>query len=99
MNAITHHAHTAPAISQEPDPRPGNYYVSATDGPEYHLLLGPFTRHADALARVEPVRVFVIDKGPPKAAFMAYGTVRMTDDVTRPGTANKHLPDLLTLSA
>lgn len=38
-------------------------------------------------------------RGGPKAHFMAYGTVRMADDVTQPGSANKYLPELLTLSA
>lgn len=99
MKPITHHTHTAPAPAQEPDPRPGNYYVSALDGPAHYLLLGPFNRHADALARVDPVRAYATAHGGPKAHFIAYGTVRMADDVTQPGSANKYLPELLALTA
>lgn len=95
MKTITAHHHTPARSPDTPDTRPGNYYVSAIDGPAYHLLLGPFTRHADALARVDPVRAFVTEHGGPKAHFMAYGTVRMADDVTKPGTANQYLPELL----
>lgn len=80
---------------QKPDNRPGNYYVSAIDGPDIHLLLGPFSRHVDALSRVDAVRSFAVDKGEAKAAFMAFGTVRMPGDCTRQGTANKYLPELL----
>ena len=53
----------------------------------------------DALARVDPVRSYATAHGGPKAHFMAYGTVRMADDVTQPGSANKYLPELLALTA
>lgn len=99
MKTITSHVHSSNASNnntQAADPRPGHYYVSAIDGPAHHLLLGPFSRHADALDRVEPVRQYVTAHGGPKAHFMAYGTVRMADDFTTPGTANKYLPDLAT---
>jgi hypothetical protein len=95
MKPLTHHVHATASSPETPDPRPGNYYVSALDGPAHHLLLGPFSRHADALDRVEPVRHYVTEHGGPRAHFMAYGTVRMADSVTTPGTANQYLPDLL----
>lgn len=41
---------------QEPDPRPGYYYVSAIDGQRVAKVRGPFARHADALAAVEAAR-------------------------------------------
>jgi hypothetical protein len=84
---------TAPILAPEtPDTRPGNYYVSAVDGPTFYLMLGPFASHADALARVDEVRAFSIDKDRSgKACFMGFGTVRMADEVTRPGNLNKYL--------
>lgn len=76
-----------------PDPRPGNYYVSAVDGPNYYLMLGPFPNdHAAALARVDEVRAFTKDKDTSgRAHFMGFGTVRMAETVTRPGNLNKYL--------
>lgn len=87
MKAITAHVHAPVTASspETPDPRPGNYYVSAIDGPAHYLPLD----------RVAPVRSYATAHGGPKAHFMAYGTVRMADDITRPGTANKYLPELL----
>jgi hypothetical protein len=46
---------------QEPDPRPGPYYVSAIrqgdDGTHgWHALMGPFETHAEAIALVDRVR-------------------------------------------
>jgi hypothetical protein len=47
-------------VEQTPDPEPGNYYVSVPDDsrqPRLGLLLGPFTRHAEALANVGSARI------------------------------------------
>lgn len=77
-------------MSQEPDPRPGNYYVSVIDGKRSAFLLGPFPTHQQALDMVEPVRA----KGnelDPRAAFYAFGTVRLPDDgIPIGGNLNSH---------
>jgi len=76
---------------QEPDNKPGNYYVSATDNGQFWLLLGPFPNdHAAALARVEEVRKFANEKNP-RSFWFAFGTVRMPEDHVKPGNANKYL--------
>lgn len=82
-----------PHNAANPDPAPGNYYVSATEDNlrTYHLLLGPFSSHAEALGWVDKVRAYCVKHGPAKAAFMAYGTLKMAEDCTKPGTANKYL--------
>ena len=74
---------------QKPDGSKGNYYVSVTDAGKVGLLLGPFKRHMDALARVFAVKGKAIDLNA-KAAFYAFGTVKMADSHTKPGLLNKH---------
>lgn len=37
--------------SQQPDPRPGRYYVAAIDGDRRYFLAGPWLEHALALAQ------------------------------------------------
>jgi hypothetical protein len=75
---------------QQPDPRPGNYYVSMVDGPRFALLAGPFAQHAVALDQVEPAKT-IAQKLDPWADFYAFGTVRMADDYTTPGKLNERL--------
>lgn len=98
MKKIAEYRHPAPPTAagpQVPDTQPGNYYVSAVDGPRYFLLLGPFpNNHAAALAAVEEVRAFANDKVP-QSHFYGFGTVRMALDHDKPGSANKYLPHLL----
>jgi hypothetical protein len=61
---------------QQPDPRPGFYYVSVADGPRTARLRGPFVdNHAGALAAVEAARATLQDLDP-RAAFFAFGTCR-----------------------
>lgn len=60
---------------QAPDPRPGNYYVSAVDGPRYWMIAGPFSTHAKALAMVDEAREKA-EKKDPRAIWMAWGTCR-----------------------
>lgn len=86
---------TYDAPDQKPDPRPGNYYVSAIDDPQspnftYWLLLGPFGTQQEALDRVDEVKALAT-RGNPRADFYAYGTVRMADDYNKPGSANRYL--------
>ncbi len=68
------------ALLQEPDPRPGRYYVTVRDGKQVGYLLGPFARHVDALVCVDTARKLAI-AGDPKAHFYGFGTARLADDV------------------
>ena len=76
-----------------PDPRPGAYYVTATDDGlrTHHRLLGPFDTHAEALSWVERVRAYCRRHGGPRAVWMAYGTICAPEGTTQPGTANRYL--------
>ena len=79
---------------QQPNPAPGNYYVSVVDAGRTGLLAGPFKMHAEALAKVDEVREIVVAEQP-MAHFYAYGTVKMPDEYTKPGRFNnaiKHYP-------
>jgi|SRR5688572_13855824 len=96
---IADYRHTQPATEQEPDPRPGNYYVSVVDRSSNAghgrtgLLLGPFASHAEALANQRAAT----DKAQEvcsAAIWYAFGTVRMADDYTKPGVLNKFFPEL-----
>lgn len=60
---------------QAPDPQPGFYYVDARDAGRVAWLAGPFARHADALAWLDPARLLA-QKLDPWAAFYAFGTLR-----------------------
>ena len=73
-----------------PDPRPGAYYVSATDAGRYILLAGPFPTHAAALAKVDAARDIAheLDR---KAIWYGYGTCRMDAPSTRVGMFNDRL--------
>lgn len=89
MKTIT--AYTHPPLDparQEPDSGPGPYYVSARDGPTtFWLLAGPFATHAEALALVERTRQ-VACEDEPRAFWYSFGTCRMKDGTTKPGSAN-----------
>lgn len=58
-----------------PDPRPGFYYVSAIDGARRSLVRGPFPTHAAALEAVEPAKKLVEERDP-RAHWYAWGTAR-----------------------
>lgn len=60
---------------QQPDPRPGHYYVSAVDADRFWLVSGPYARHADALDAVSEVRARA-EKRDSRAYFFAWGTCR-----------------------
>ena len=71
---------------QQPDTKPGSYYVTAISGARYVKLLGPFfDDHAGALAMVDPVRVKACEVDP-RAHFFAFGTARLVSD--KPGSMN-----------
>lgn len=72
--------------TEDPDPRPGAYYVSIIDGSRFSLALGPFPTHAEALAKVSAVRDYV-DRHYAEGWFYAYGTCRL-EACERPGVLN-----------
>lgn len=84
---------TAPA-PQEPDTKPGHYFVSCIDGRRVALLAGPFVNdHARALSMVEPART-AAELADPRAIWYAFGTVRLDADhprADRPGVLNAAL--------
>ena len=61
--------------SQQPDSRPGRYYVTAIDGDRRYFLAGPWPEHTQALAQVDAVRRFS-EPTDPRAVWMSYGTAR-----------------------
>lgn len=67
--------------SQQPDPRPGFYYVSVVRGEsDVRLLRGPFVNdHAAALEAVFAARFRAYDLDP-RAQWYAFGTVRVEED-------------------
>ena len=75
-----------------PDTRSGFYYVSCIDGNRSARLLGPFTDHATALARVDNARMLLLELIP-KAWFYAFGTCRCDTDLG-PGYLDSMLADL-----
>ena len=66
----------------EPDPRPGNYYVSAIDGTKRYFIAGPYSTHQAALGHVKEVWALA-EKRDPKAVFMSWGTARSEVDDPR----------------
>ena len=95
LQTISAYTHPAPQSDQQPDTEPGNYYVTCRDGDQTWLMLGPFENdHASAIAAVEPVRT-LCTRDNRKSVFYSFGTARFAPDFTRPGNANKYLPELL----
>lgn len=87
---VTHYQHQ-PIYkhgSQEPDARPGAYYVTVKDGARVALLAGPWDTHAQALAMVEPVRTKACEVDP-RGVFYAFGTGRLPNDDSVPIRAGK----------
>jgi hypothetical protein len=73
-----------------PDPRPGNYYVSVCRGDQYVLLRGPFASHAAALGAVQETMRKACDLDP-RGHWYAYGTARLHDgEAPKPGKLNSH---------
>lgn len=77
--------------AQDPDPRPGYYYVSVrryTPRAEYRLLRGPFVNdHAAALTAVDETMRRSTDLDP-RGCWYAYGTCRSEIDLG-PGLFDK----------
>lgn len=78
------------ANERNPDGRRGAYYVTVIDGGRFALALGPFDRHAEALAHVDAVRGYChAYDNKTRSWFWAYGTSRMERADDNPtGTLN-----------
>ena len=88
MRKIESYVHRDQETAQEPDDKPGNYYVSVVDGKRFALLLGPFPNdHRGALTRIGLVRQKAAEVDP-RAAFYGFGTCRVSEDYTKPGKLN-----------
>lgn len=73
---------------QQPDSRPGNYYVTAKDAGKTWPMAGPFVNnHEAALAAVRAVREAACDIDG-RACFMSWGTVRVEAAYNKPGPLN-----------
>lgn len=76
---------------QQPDNKPGFYYVSVISGQRKLLALGPFVNnHALALEMVPIVERHVDGMNDPRAPWYAYGTARADKDLG-PGKLNAAL--------
>lgn len=76
---------------QQPDPRPGFYYVSVVRGSDCRLLRGPFVNdHAGALAAVEAAKAEAC-RLDPRAHWYAFGTCRL-DKNAGPGILDRRAP-------
>lgn len=78
-----------PVVTQTPDPRPGHYYVSATEGRRYALLLGPYATHQEAIDTVDLARLECTARDP-RAVWWAYGTSRLPLDHPNPPRGHLH---------
>src|SRR3546814_10851152 len=81
----------ADAMTQTPDTKPGNYYVSIVRGKDHRLLAGPFVNnHAGALAMVDAARDLAHEIDP-RTCFDAFGTCRVDGYYDKPGILNAQL--------
>lgn len=70
------------------DDSPGDYFVSAIDAGHYHLMAGPYTSHAAALAAVDAAREATCSRDG-RGHFMAWGTCRLDCGSGRIGNLNR----------
>ena len=78
-------------MTQTPDTKPGNYYVTAIDGKRHARLAGPFRDdHRGALDMVDAAKRLAQELDP-KAVFYAFGTCRTDYAYDRPGVLNGRL--------
>ncbi|MDE2103794.1 MAG: hypothetical protein KGL39_41535 [Patescibacteria group bacterium] len=79
-------------MTQEPDTKPGNYYVSVrrNDG-DTRCLAGPFKDdHAAALAMVDRASRLAQELDP-RGVWYSYGTIRTDYSYAEPGILNRQL--------
>jgi len=74
--------------TQQPDTKPGPYYVSAMEGNKTWLMAGPYATHRQALQDVQKARDIATEHDP-RAWWKAWGTVRV-EGASRVGALNKH---------
>lgn len=81
---------------QQPDSKPGAYYVSVRRGAsDWRPLVGPFwDDHAAALALVDKAQAKATDLDP-RACWYYFGTVRLDvdRDAAPAGILNSYFPD------
>lgn len=88
MKQIESYRHPATSATQEPDPRPGDYFVAARDGERYGLVHGPFPTHREALLAVDDARR-ALEGLDPRAHWYAFGTLRLKPGSDRVGFLQK----------
>lgn len=78
---------------QQPDTRPGAYFVSGIhDAKGMVLLVGPFFNdHAGALALVNAAKAYICQHWPRYHFEVAFGTVRLPADTKEIGRLNSAL--------
>ena len=70
---------------------PGDYFVSAIDGPHYFLMAGPYPEHSQAAAAVKRVKNIALQYDQSgKGHFMAWGTCRKEPGSGCVGVLNRH---------
>lgn len=81
--------------AQQPDSKPGAYYVSVVRGDgDWRPVLGPFLNdHAKALSLVDAARKKA-EELDPRACWYGFGTVRVPlhEYCGRPGILNSYFP-------
>ena len=83
--SYTHQAES----DQEPDTRPGPYYVSIVDGAKKSLVSGPYEKHQQALDAVGPVRT-IVARHDYRSHWYGFGTARLQDPAdAKPGVLQK----------
>lgn len=76
-------------MNQQPDNKPGAYYVTVVDGKRFGRLLGPFVNdHAKALSLVDQARAKA-EEMDPRACWYSFGTARYPEDDAKPGVLNR----------
>ena len=87
---IDSYRHRQEGTDQQPDDKPGDYFVSAIDGDRRALVSGPYINdHAAALADVAECRALTeqVDR---KTVFAAFGTCRLPLESGRIGFLQRY---------
>ena len=78
-------------MTQTPDTKPGNYYVTALDAKRHAVLASPFRDdHQAALDMVDAAKK-IAQEVDPKAVFYSFGTARTDYQYDLPGVLNGRL--------
>jgi len=69
-------------VNQEPDTRPGFYYVDMIGhNRDVALLAGPYPTHAEALAMLDTARRIAAQTNRNQTVFASFGTLRSEKDL------------------